>query len=274
MFHPKLSASFLDISKRLDKEVIDAIINSEIYSLELAYAGFEDNTFNENKEYLKECVADHRLKITSIHMPFGETISISSLNKQYLENAEKELQTAIEQALYFGADVIVVHASLEPIDPKDRKAMILQAGNTLKKYEQEIIENNLKIAVEFLPRTCIGNSAEELLAIIKGLDKEHFGVCLDVNHLMADYKRLPDIVLQLQEHLFELHLSDYDGIDEKHWLPGRGVIDWQRLIMTLNKINYKGIFNFEAHVLPGDTYQMKIQNLEDSFKWLTSLQSL
>jgi len=270
MFAPKLSASILDISKKLDKGLIDAIIESEINSLELGYKDFEKKTFNENKEYLKECVDDEKIKITSIHLPFGESLAIASLDGKCIKNAEIEIETAMEYALYFGAEVIVVHASAEPIKHKDRSALILQAKQTLKKFEEDAKNKNLKFAIEFLPRTCIGNSAEELLAIIKDLDKEHFGICLDVNHLMNNYKQLPNVICQLQERIFELHLSDHDGIDEKHWMPGDGVINWEELMMTLAQIDYQGIFNYEAHCLPGDSYHKKITNLEENFKWLLS----
>jgi hypothetical protein len=42
---------------------------------------------------------------------------------------------------------------------------------------------------------------------------------------MDRYRDLAHTVRQLGDSLSTLHLSDYDGIDEKHELPGKGVLD-------------------------------------------------
>lgn len=31
----------------------------------------------------------------------------------------------------------------------------------------------------------------------------------------------------------ELHVSDYDIVDEKHWLPGEGEVDWEMVCNSL-----------------------------------------
>jgi len=67
-----------------------------------------------------------------------------------------------------------------------------------------------------------------------------------------------------------LHLSDYDGIDEKHWMPGEGVIDWQAFMLALQEIDYTGPFNYEAKP-HGDTPAEKIRDLEANFQMLTAL---
>jgi sugar phosphate isomerase/epimerase len=123
------------------------------------------------------------------------------------------------------------------------------------------------VAIELLPRTCLGNTVEELGELIRRLGDETFGVCLDVNHLMDRYGELPDEIRKLGPRLITTHLSDYDGVDEKHWLPGRGVIDWKAVKEALGEIGYKGPFNYECH-LPGDTPGERIQAVEENFRWL------
>ncbi|MQY78678.1 MAG: hypothetical protein GH151_05700 [Bacteroidetes bacterium] len=43
-----------------------------------------------------------------------------------------------------------------------------------------------------------------------------------------------------------VHMSDYDGIDERHWLPGDGIINWTNVISELVKNEYQGPFMFET----------------------------
>ncbi len=41
------------------------------------------------------------------------------------------------------------------------------------------------------------------------------------------------------------HVSDYDYIDERHWLPGEGDIPWYDLYNALLEIGYTGAWMYE-----------------------------
>ena len=41
-------------------------------------------------------------------------------------------------------------------------------------------------------------------------------------------------------------MSDYDRKNERHWLPGEGVIDWTELLSALVESGYEGPFIYEA----------------------------
>lgn len=266
----KLAVSLHTISRNLTKELIDAVIESGIHSLEILSSRFDNDTFEKNRSALKNHINNGNLKISSIHLPFGGSLAIASLDDECRKNAEDAIEKAINDALDFNAGTIVVHASAEPIEPKDRKPMIAQGTQTLKIFEKIARENSIKFAIELLPRTCIGNTSEELFQMISELDKNHFGICLDVNHLMENFDQLPDEIRKISDSLFELHISDYDGIDEKHWMPGQGVIDWKELMKALDDIDFNGLFNYEAHI-PGDSDKGKIEQLEKNFKWLSNI---
>jgi sugar phosphate isomerase/epimerase len=87
---------------------------------------------------------------------------------------------------------------------------------------------------------------------------------------MHRYQELASDVRKLGDMLMTLHLSDYDGVDEKHWLPGRGVIDWKTFMEALRNIDYVGPLNYECQI-DGETLQARIRSLEDNFEWLCNL---
>ncbi len=87
---------------------------------------------------------------------------------------------------------------------------------------------------------------------------------------MDRHAALGDVVRDLGDRIFTLHLSDYDGVDEKHWVPGEGVIDWTAFMRALHEIGYTGPFNFECN-LPGETPARRLEALEGCFQWLCSL---
>jgi sugar phosphate isomerase/epimerase len=69
-------------------------------------------------------------------------------------------------------------------------------------------------------------------------DHPELGVCCDVNHL---FKEAPQqFIERLGSRIVTTHISDNDGTDEKHWLPGNGIIQWDAVIDALVRVGYRG----------------------------------
>jgi len=99
------------------------------------------------------------------------------------------------------------------------------------------------LAVECLPRTCLGNTADELLIIVNEVGSG-IGICFDSNHLLKE--KPEEFVAKTGKKIVTVHISDYDGLDEKHWLPGTGVINWTKVVNELVKGGYDGPFMYET----------------------------
>lgn len=123
----------------------------------------------------------------------------------------------------------------------------------------------VELVIECLPRTCLGNSSEEILWLLEG--NENLGVCCDVNHLL---KETPEEFIQkVGQRITTLHISDYDGLDERHWAPGEGIIDWNLVIASLLAADYSGPFLFEYNDTP-EKKMMVWQKLKRDFLRSTS----
>ena len=57
-----------------------------------------------------------------------------------------------------------------------------------------------------------------------------------------------------------LHISDHDYLDEQHWLPGEGKINWKEVVSALKEIGYEGVFNYEVE----STYA--VEQIKDNFE--------
>jgi len=64
-----------------------------------------------------------------------------------------------------------------------------------------------------------------------------------------------------------LHVSDYDGIEEKHWLPGLGVIDWLEFLNALREAGYQGAFIYEAR-FDASNMEEAISTIEENYRML------
>ena len=79
----------------------------------------------------------------------------------------------------------------------------------------------------------------ELKKLIENMPP-HVGLCLDTTHALVNGH---DPLAQLNiaaDRLFCLHLHDSDGQGDCHWVPGKGIIDWQPFLARLNQLNFSG----------------------------------
>ena len=121
----------------------------------------------------------------------------------------------------------------------------------------------LKIALELLSPEWIPAGAEEAAAMLHGLDPDVIGFCLDTNHanLTGD---LSDIIGQIGPRLLSVHLSDNDGIQQRHWMPFEGVIDFAAVISALRSAKYCGPLVYELDPRP-EGFDAGLRHIRDNF---------
>ena len=51
---------------------------------------------------------------------------------------------------------------------------------------------------------------------------------------------------KLADRIVTVHISDYDFINERHWLPGEGKNDWNALFAKFQEIDYNGVWMYEV----------------------------
>ncbi|MCE7070813.1 sugar phosphate isomerase/epimerase, partial [Dyadobacter sp. CY327] len=87
-----------------------------------------------------------------------------------------------------------------------------------------LLEKVASLNIECLPRTCLGNTSKEILQILDGID--NIGICFDSNQLLKESPK--DFVKAVNKRIRMLHISDCDNVNERHWLPGKGIITGTR----------------------------------------------
>jgi len=183
------------------------------------------------------------VELWSFHLPFMpfETIDISALSREVRENSVKRDSELIKMASDIGVTKYVIHASGEPINDTERGERMKRAKESLFSLAETAVKNGGTLAVEDLPRTCLGRNSEEILELIGA--HESLRVCFDTNHLLSE--PITDFIKNVGDKIITTHVSDYDFIDEKHWLPGEGSINWQELYSALKDTGYNGVWLYE-----------------------------
>ena len=179
----------------------------------------------------------------SYHLPFCpfEKIDPSSLDAKLRADTVEYFRSLIEKVSSFGIKRFVVHGSAEPIEDETRADRLAASADSLSRLAETARACGAVIAVEDLPRSCLGNHHSDILKLI-GEDPT-LGVCFDTNHLLSEPGE--EFLCAVGKRLVTVHVSDFDYINERHWLPGEGKINWNTLMDALDEVGYEGAFIYE-----------------------------
>jgi sugar phosphate isomerase/epimerase len=262
-----LSVSFHTLEREQSVESARLLAGSSVKSVELWEPGFTSDSTAINN--LRRAFSDAGVDVRTVHAEFGAELDFSSPDAGVRRTGIHAFERAINLAVKMDARILVVHPSSEPIEEEDRADRIRYAKQSIDEIVGIASGAGKAVALELLPRTCLGRSADELLQLIDQVGAEACGLCLDTNHLMGNYAQLPEAVRKMGNRLIALHCSDYDGVDEKHWPPLQGVIDWDAFLTALLEVRFAGPFHYEAH-LEGDTPAERLSLLESNYTELCS----
>lgn len=240
-----------------------------------AAAGFTDAEIDTNNNLTTAEILANSQKIyddlkagglapTSLHLPFGNQWDISSADDAVRAYALTEMNKFIAWAGEHQIPYVILHPSYEPIADTDRPTRMKNAVASIARMGAVAKECGVIVAVENLPRTCLGNCADDMIELLG--ENEAVGICFDVNHLLKESHK--DFVAKTGKYIVTTHLSDYDFVDEKHWMPGEGDIDWKELKELLDGVGYEGRYLFElgaARALPSRERTITAKELADRF---------
>lgn len=223
---------------------IQALPGTAISHIEYFCADDDRNhTDRQHLAAVKRAVADCGVTIWSCHAPFGTT-DISDCDEQARLASVQSVIETLEAAVELSAGRVVVHGSREPIADEERPLRLDQCVRSLSELAGQASRRGVALAVELLPRTCLGNRTAEMRTLLDRVEGD-VRVCFDVNHITL-YEGAGEALRALGDCLETLHISDHDGVDERHWVPGKGIVDWADFVAGLDGIGYEGCLVHEA----------------------------
>ena len=241
----KLATSAGKIDKLTQQNLYDlSELGFKCIEVGLPYAQTDQDFENVNKyaTQLKQFADNASIDIWSVHIPYGNAYDPSTVDlaarQQVIERVDKMLM-AVEPLEISKA---VFHQSFEPVRPDERHARLKACKEALPVIVANAAKDGVQITIESLPRTCLGNTSQEILHIAEGIDG--IGICCDTNHMLQETTL--HFIRKVGPMITTVHIADYDAKDERHWLPGKGVIDWNQVIAALSETGYDGPFMFEC----------------------------
>lgn len=226
--------SNLNKAIELGFDSIDLDLNIYFGNSEVQFKHYLDHIFDAY-----ELVKKSGLILNAIHLPYGYNMDFSEPNEENRTRNVLYCKKVMDLTKDFSNKYYVFHGSCEPISDEEREAR----KKSLHKSLKELLKFTDKtLCLENLPRTCLANVSTEILDFVD--NNPGLCICLDMNHSLKE--KTEDVIMMLGSRIKTLHVSDYDLIDEKHWMPKKGKNDWNKIIGNLEKIGYSGVFNYEV----------------------------
>jgi sugar phosphate isomerase/epimerase len=183
-----------------------------------------------------------------------------------------ELVAAIKRAIracdMLGIRQMVYHALPNPSDFDSTLSWLDTNVKFFNSFIDDAKKYNVGICIENMWPTwkVYGNeqwNTDVLLQLVDSFNDDIVGVCWDTGHgnltgngrfytgqnmpELLPYGNQYENITKIGKRLRALHISDNNGMDDDHIMPGTGSINWDDVIRALDDIGYAHSFTFEAH---------------------------
>jgi sugar phosphate isomerase/epimerase len=182
---------------------------------------------------------EYGIELWSFHLPFSKRYIISHVEWD-IPGAIALNSEMIKRWAAVGIDKFVIHPSPDNFGGT-HDSRLAPAKESLAVLAEVASQAGATLCVEVLPRTCLGKDSDEILELVSV--HPQLGVCFDTNHLLGE--DFETFINKVGKRIVTTHISDYDFVDERHWLPGEGKVDWQKLYSMLSALSYNGAWMYE-----------------------------
>jgi sugar phosphate isomerase/epimerase len=193
-------------------------------------------------DLLAEKMKEFDIRAYSMHMPIGK-VDISQEEEWGRVWSIREIEKAGLALSKLGGEILVVHRGGEVKGCRDGR--IEKSLESLEELLDFCKEWGLKLALENTLPGELGDKIDELLSLVNKFNSSCMGICLDTGHINIEGNPI-EAIKKIGSKLIHLHIQDNLGQIDNHFLPGKGNINWEKLINLLRQIKYEGIFMFEA----------------------------
>ena len=152
----------------------------------------------------------------------------------------------IDLAAQLGIDIL----STEPGGPLlgiDEQVGLSFFKEGLAAVYEKAKDKGVRILIEPEPGLLIENSFQ-LRSFLEDLDPEVFGLNFDIGHFFCVGEDPSACIREMRDVIYHFHLEDIAATREHHHLlPGKGAIDFSRVMEAIQDIEYDGFITVELY---------------------------
>ena len=205
---------------------------------------FESEVLNDRK-----IIESAGLEVSQVHAPWRWPAQDASPEDRQ-ERFEKMVQSLRGTAL-LGSRYFVIHPLMPwgggSVGPEPEKFYEINF-DFMERLCAEAEKCGVVICFENMPMHALPISPPEAtLDFAKKINSPWFKLCLDTGHCSVFGIQPADAVRMWGKDMLKvLHVHDNDGMQDRHWVPFTGVIDWADFKKALQEIDFDGCLSIET----------------------------
>jgi len=209
---------------------------------------FPDDMTDSKINEIKKCIREYDLKISGlIPAQFRYPTNLSIEDEKIREASISYINHSINIADRLGIKYVSVCPGFTLFGQSRESGYNLFKDSLCRILEHAAKFNNIEILIEPAHKfeTDIIIFIEDSLRLLEEMNKSSLGIVLDTGHINVNKESFSDAVRLLGDHIKHIHIDDNHGYNDDHLIPGEGNINFEKVILDLKKINYKGFLTVE-----------------------------
>lgn len=216
------------------------------------------------KEKVPDMVRGLGLILDNIHVPFHGCNDFWSDSADIRKDITRKHIEWLRDCQKYSIPRMVMHLSDGYQPPPPNKYGL----DAMKEIVREAEECGVVIALENTMRQ------DEILSFIfSEIKSQNLGLCYDTSHDWLLAAKKADILKEYGAILASTHISDNDGMADRHWLPQEGIVDWMEVVKVFPK-DYQGCITLEVLPREEDLKQQPELFLKKAYERLSGFAAL
>jgi protein FrlC len=175
-------------------------------------------------------------------------ITHAALADSLFSDAPLDLKGSVDLAADVGAPLVVFHMGA----PQEDGAQHVEAWKRVVDYLKDALEyaapREVKLAVDGVWKDWLAETPESFLRLHDDIGSPSFGINFDPCYLMLLGLDPVEVAHMWKERILHAHLKDHVGAhpDWEHRIPGRGDVDYPRVVAALEEIGFGAAISIET----------------------------
>lgn len=187
---------------------------------------------------LPELVRNSGLVLDNIHASFWHSNYIWVESKSEQSVSRQELSNTLEFCGKYQIPIMVMHLSAGHSPPPPNRNGLELIRELVRRAE------DLGVIIALENTEDYGNRYLDF--VFSNIRSPNLGFCYDSSHDYIARESRGEALQKWGSYLVTTHLSDNQGINDDHLLPGYGKIDWKKVMKHFPKSTFKGILLLEV----------------------------
>ena len=243
----------IDASESAPILLVGSIAENLKKASELGYDAIEihlrENECIDYDNLIRLC-KQYNVKVSAIvtgRLHTQENVSLTDESPDNIDRVISGLKQYIEIAEKFDTDIIIGWIRGKVTGKQSKADFERTLASNLKIISEYANQRNVKVYIEAINRYEVNslNRAEEILELIEKFSLINTYVHLDTFHMNIEEVDLADAIMLCGDKLGYMHFAD-----SNRNYPGKGHIDFKKVLNSLKAIGYTGYLSIECLPIP------------------------